>query len=85
MYVNTTLFDRNSRAVRQTRPLGDFIELDHAGLDRVIARRTNALTGPAGTLVPSEVLTRYDDASNVVQTEERERSLGGRAGIRCAR
>lgn len=75
VYVSKTLFDRSSRAVRQTRPLGDHVETDHDGLDRPIVRRTSSLTGAAGTFVPSEVTTVYDDAGNVVQVKEVERSV----------
>ncbi|MFA5569654.1 MAG: hypothetical protein WC972_13510, partial [Trueperaceae bacterium] len=75
VYVSKTLYDRSSRAIKQIRPMGDFVELEHDGLGRVIRRKTSSMTGSAGTLVPSEVITRYDDAGNVVQTAEIERSV----------
>jgi YD repeat-containing protein len=75
VYVSKTRFDRNSRIIRQTRPLGDFVEQVLDGLDRVVIRRSNPLTGPAGTLVPSEIRYRYDDAGNQIQSSEFERSV----------
>ena len=75
VYASHTLFDASSRATRQTRPLGDFLEYEYDGLDRVIVQRTNEMTGAAGTLVPSEVHYRYNDTSNLVQIKELERSV----------
>ena len=78
VYTSRTLFDRNSRSIRLSRPLGDFVEYEYDGLDRATVLRSNSVTGSTDSFVPLEIHSIYDDASNLVQTIEVERSENGR-------
>lgn len=75
-YTSRTTFDRCSRVVRSTRPLGNFVERAFDGLHREVLSRTNPLRGALGVdVVPTELRSRYDKAGNLVQTINIERSV----------